>query len=65
MTDLTYLGQVKAIIFTGDFNADLNTASGKKLSSFANVNAFTLHIKNQQELLTDHPIFLTSCLKYP
>ena len=45
MTDLTYLGQVKAIIFTGDFNADPNTASGRKLSSFANVNAFTLHIK--------------------
>ena len=26
MTDLSYLGQVKAIIFTGDFNADPNTS---------------------------------------
>ena len=44
MTDLTYLGQIKAIILIGDFNANPNTANGRKLSSLANVNAFTLHI---------------------
>ena len=52
MTDLTYLGQVKAIIFTGDFNADPNAASSTKLSPFANVNAFTLHI-NEPTRITD------------
>ena len=44
MIDLTYLGQVKNIILTGDFNADPSTANGRKLASFANVNTFTLHI---------------------
>ena len=35
MIDLTYLGQVKNIILTGDFNADPSTANGRKLASFA------------------------------
>ena len=52
MTDLTSLGQVKAIIFTGDFNADPNTDNGRKLSSFSNVIAFTLH-KNEPTRITE------------
>ena len=61
--DLTYLGQVKNIILTGDFNADPSTANGRKLASFANVNTFTLHIMNQQELQKGHPVFLINLLQ--
>ena len=33
MIDLTYLGQVKDIILTGDFNADPSTANCRKLAT--------------------------------
>ena len=52
MIDLTYLGQVKNIILTGDFNADPSTADGRKLATFANVNAFTLHV-NEPTRITE------------
>ena len=52
MIDLTYLGKVKNIILTGDFNADPSTADGRKLETFANVNAFTLHV-NEPTRITE------------
>ena len=52
MIDLTYLGQVKNIILTGDFSADPSTANGRKLAYFANVNTFTLHI-NEPKRITE------------
>ena len=46
------MGQVKDIILTGDFNADPSTADGRKLATFANVNAFTLHV-NEPTRITE------------
>ena len=50
MVDLTYLGQGKDIILTGDFSADPSTASGRKLATFVNVSAFTLHINEPRRI---------------